>query len=284
MQAVKAQSEPEASPFVKWAGGKTQLLPKLDTFIPHFARYFEPFLGGGALFFHLASRLHFSARLSDANCELVNAYNIVKYDVEGLISVLERHERKYRNSPEGYYYSLRSARPSNALESAARFIALNKTCYNGLYRVNANGEFNVPIGKYRNPAVCDRSQLRGASRALNDSDAVVAALDYKKALRKARKGDFVYLDPPFNPLSATANFVDYTRNGFGEKDQIQLAQLFRELDRRGCMVLLSNSDTAFTRTLYSKFHQSRVEVLRAISCKGSSRTGHRELLVRNYWP
>jgi DNA adenine methylase len=282
MQAIKSQSGPEAAPFVKWAGGKTRLLPKLDVLIPPFARYFEPFLGGGALFFHLALRLQFGAHLSDANRELVNAYNMVKHDVEGLISVLERHERNYRNSPAGYYYRLRSARPDDDLESAARFIALNKTCYNGLYRVNRNGEFNVPIGRYRNPIICDKSQLRSASGALKYSDANIFACDYKKALRKTREGDFVYLDPPFNPLSATAHFVDYTRNGFGQRDQIELAQVFRELDRKGCMVLLSNSDTGLTRELYSEFDQSAVQVLRAISCKGSARTGYYELLVRNY--
>jgi DNA adenine methylase len=282
MQATKSQIRSEAAPFVKWAGGKTQLLSKLDAHIPQFERYFEPFLGGGALFFHLASRLQFIAHLSDANSELVNAYNMVKHDVEGLISTLEKHERNYKRAPAEYYYRLRSAQPDNDLESAARFIALNKTCYNGLYRVNRNGEFNVPIGRYKNPAICDRDQLRSASAALNYSDAKIIACNYKQALKKAHDGDFVYLDPPFNPLSATAHFVDYTRNGFGEKDQTELAQVFRELDRKGCRVLLSNSDTRLTRELYSGFDQSRVQVLRAISCKGSARTGYREILVHNY--
>lgn len=282
MQAVKSQSRQEAAPFVKWAGGKTQLLSKLDAHIPQFARYFEPFLGGGAPFFHLASRLQFSAHLSDANRELVNAYNVVKHDVEALINALERHERNYKRAPAEYYYRLRSAEPAGDLESAARFIALNKTCYNGLYRVNRNGTFNVPIGRYRNPPVCDSDQLRSASNALIYSDARIVACDYKQALGKAREGDFVYLDPPFNPLSATAHFVYYTRNGFGEKDQIGLAQVFRELDVKGCKVLLSNSDTTLTRELYCGFDQSRVRVLRAISCKGSARTGYRELFVSNY--
>ena len=275
-------SRPAAAPFVKWAGGKTQLLPKICACVPQFTRYFEPFLGGGALFFNLASRLQFGAHLSDANGELVNAYNSVKNDVEGLIALLERHDRNYRKSPAGYYYRLRSARPDCGLESAARFIALNKTCYNGLYRVNKSGAFNVPIGRYRNPAICDRDQLRSASAALNCSDARIVACDYKQAIRKAREGDFVYIDPPFQPLSATANFVDYTRSGFGEQDQIELAQAFRELDRKGCKVLLSNSDTKLTRGLYSGFEQRRVRVLRAISCKGSARTGYREILVSNY--
>jgi DNA adenine methylase len=275
-------SRPAAAPFVKWAGGKTQLLHRLDAHIPQFSRYFEPFLGGGALFFHLSSRLQFNAHLSDANRDLVNAYNAVKNDVEGLIALLEKHERNYRRDPAGYYYRLRSERPAGSLEAAARFIALNKTCYNGLYRVNRSGEFNVPIGRYKNPPICDTDQLYSASAALNSSGARIVASDYRQALRKAREGDFVYLDPPFYPLSRTANFVDYTSDGFGGQDQAELAQVFRELDRKGCKVLLSNSDTKMTRELYSGFELRSLRVLRAISCKGSERTGYRELLVRNY--
>jgi DNA adenine methylase len=277
-------SKPAAAPFVKWAGGKTQLLHRLDAHIPQFSRYFEPFLGGGALFFHLASRLEFGAHLSDANRDLVNACNVVKNDVEELMALLEGHEGNYRKAPAQYYYQLRSTQPDSSLEAAARFIALNKTCYNGLYRVNKSGTFNVPIGRYKNPTICDRNQLYNASAALNRSDAQIVASDYRQALRKTREGDFVYLDPPFNPLSKTANFVDYTKRGFGEQDQASLAQVFRELDRKGCRVLLSNSDTLLTRELYSGFEQRKVRVLRAISCKGSERTGYRELLVRNYAP
>jgi DNA adenine methylase len=280
----QTMSRPAAAPFVKWAGGKTQLLHRLDAHIPQFTRYFEPFLGGGALFFHLASRLQFNAYLSDANRDLVNAYNVVKSDVEGLIALLERHEKNYRKAAAEYYYRLRATQPADQIEAAARFIALNKTCYNGLYRVNSSGAFNVPIGRYKNPTICDKDQLRNASAVLNHSDAQIVACDYRQELKKAREGDFVYLDPPFDPLSRTANFVDYTKSGFDERDQIELARVFNELDRKGCKVLLSNSDTRLTRKLYSGFEQHRVRVLRAISCKGSERTGYRELLVRNYTP
>lgn len=273
---------PAAAPFVKWAGGKTQLLSKLEARVPQFERYFEPFLGGGAFFFSLALRLQFAAHLSDANSELVNAYNAVKNDVEGLIALLEKHEKNYRKSPASYYYRLRSEQPNDCLEAAARFIALNKTCYNGLYRVNKSGKFNVPIGSYRNPTICDRNQLRSASAALKYSDAKIVTSDYRNSLKKAQMGDFVYLDPPFSPLSRTANFVDYTKNGFDERDQIELAKVFRDLDRKECKVLLSNSNTRFIRDLYSGFEQSRARVLRAISCKGSMRTGYSELLVSNY--
>jgi DNA adenine methylase len=277
-------SRPAAAPFVKWAGGKTQLLHQLDGHVPRFTRYFEPFLGGGALFFHLSSRLDFAAHLSDANSDLVTTYNVVKNDLEALIALLEKHERSYRKAPTEYYYRLRARRPDGSVEAAARFIALNKTCYNGLYRVNRSGEFNVPIGRYKNPTICDREQLSGASAALNHSEARVVVADYRQALKKAREGDFVYLDPPFHPLSRTANFVDYTKSGFGENDQVELARVFRDLDRRGCRVVLSNSDTKLTRDLYSGFAQRRARVLRAISCKGSGRTGYRELLVYNYKP
>ncbi|HXV46395.1 MAG TPA: DNA adenine methylase [Nitrososphaera sp.] len=276
------QSKPAAAPFVKWAGGKTQLLQRLDALVPQFERYFEPFLGGGALFFHLASRLDFAAHLSDANSDLVNAYSVVKSDVEGLIALLERHERSYRKAPAEYYYRLRSEKSGGSVEAAARLIALNKTCYNGLYRVNRSGEFNVPIGRYKNPTICDREQLRASSAALNRSDARLSVADYGQALKKAQEGDFVYFDPPFHPLSRTANFVDYTKSGFGERDQIELAHVFRDLDKKGCRVLLSNSDTRLTRKLYAGFGQQRAQVLRAISCKSSGRTGYRELLVYNY--
>jgi DNA adenine methylase len=281
-QALKSSAQVAAAPFVKWAGGKTQLLPYLDSHIPQFSRYFEPFLGGGALFFHLASRAEFSAFLSDANSDLVVTYNAVKNDIDGLIALLQKHEARYRKDPVAYYYRLRSARPSDNLEVAARFVALNKTCYNGLYRVNKSGMFNVPIGRYKNPVICDVDRLQRASAALKRAQ--VVACSYKEALNKARKGDFVYLDPPFHPLRSTANFVDYTRTGFGEKDQQELADTFRELDRRGCKVLLSNSDTKLTRELYSGFEQHRVRVGRAISCNASARTGYSELLVRNYTP
>jgi DNA adenine methylase len=275
-------TRPGAVPFVKWAGGKTQLLSKLDAQVPKFERYFEPFLGGGAFFFSLASRLQFAADLSDANSELVNAYNVVKNDVEGLIELLDMHEKNYMINPARYYYDLRSAEPEDDREAAARFIALNKTWYNGLYRVNKSGKFNVPIGRYINPTICDRNQLRSASAALKFCNAKIVTSDYRQALKNARKGDFVYLDPPFIPLSRTANFVDYTKEGFYEKDQLELAKRFRELDRKGCRVLLSNSYTRFTTALYSGFEQSSARVLRPISCKGAMRTGYKELLVSNF--
>lgn len=274
-----------ASPFLKWAGGKTQLLADLDLHIPTFQRYHEPFLGGGALFFHLASsRPAFKAHLSDLNAELVNAYRVVKHDVERLVTALRRHETAYYEEPESFYYDLRDARPRGGLDRAARLIALNKTCYNGLYRVNSEGAFNVPIGRYKRPLICNAIQLRNSSQALTKTKAEISACSYNEALAKAREGDFIYLDPPFVPLSATSNFVSYTSQGFSPQDQAQLAALFRKLDKRGCKVLLSNSDTNYARKLYSDFDQFTIKAARAISCRGESRTGFTELLVRNYVP
>jgi DNA adenine methylase len=276
-------------PFVKWAGGKTQLLSELDGVIPSkFDRYFEPFLGGAALFFHLISdrKLSFSSYLSDLNSELIITYKIVKDNVSELLQLLKQYEAAYKSAPFGFYYELRDKlKPINDIEKAARFITLNKTCYNGLYRVNRSGIFNVPIGRYKSPLICDSNNLQNVSRALRYSKAIILASDYKRViLENAQKGDFVYLDPPYNPTKPTSNFTSYTEYGYSDHDQEQLASIFKKLDDRQCMVLLSNSDTPFIRGLYSDFmsYTKEVNVLRAINCRGSKRAGHKELLIRNY--
>jgi DNA adenine methylase len=280
---------PLCYPFVKWAGGKTQLLPVLNKHIPStFNRYFEPFLGGGAVFFFLSSKnFQFSSYLSDINEELINAYKIVKDKVEQLISLLKYHETEYKKSPYEYYYELRAnIKPSlTDVEKTARFIALNRTCYNGLYRVNSKGEFNVPMGRYKNPIICDSTNLRSVSIALRDSKAKLQISNYKDILvEKARENDFIYLDPPYNPVSNTAYFTRYTHSGFTNKDQEELAFIFQMLNDRKCKVLLSNSDTPFIRNLYKDFaeYTKEVDVVRAINSKASKRIGHKELLIRNY--
>jgi DNA adenine methylase len=279
---------PQSYPFVKWAGGKTQLLPELEKYIPdNFTRYFEPFLGGGAFFFYLVSskQLKFTAYLSDVNKELINAYKVIKDDVEALIELLRIHEKGYKLNPNEYYYKLRAEpKPPTDVESAARFITLNKTCYNGLYRVNKDGMFNVPIGRYKNPLICDSKNLRNVSIALRHTNAHLFANNYQETLELSREGDFIYLDPPYKPTSITANFTSYTNDGFGDKDQIALYEIFKKLDRKGCKIMLSNSDTPFIRELYHDFKEytSQVSVLRAINCKPTRRIGHTELLVRNY--
>lgn len=292
---IVAPPTPVCYPFVKWAGGKGQLLDKLELFIPaKFDRYFEPFLGGGALFLHLITHkkkkpINFASNISDINGELIDAYLVIKDNVSELISQLDHHKTKYKEGQkEEYYYQLRGIDPNtlNNIEIAARFITLNKTCYNGLYRVNSKGLFNVPWGKYPNPVICDRTNLTNVSTALNNSDVRIQVSDYKAVLlENAKEGDFIYLDPPYSPASPTAYFTSYTKTGFNNKDQEELATVFRELDKRGCKVLLSNSDTQFIRDLYSDYGEYLVEVndaVRAISSNGSKRTGHKELIIRNY--
>lgn len=277
---------PGCHPFVKWAGGKGQLMPQIIRLIPtRFARYFEPFLGGGAVFFQIASSDR-NAFLSDINTELIDAYKVIKNHVEELISALIYHQNQYNKSPKKYYYHLRdSTRVMNKIDKAARFITLNKTCYNGLYRVNRNGLFNVPIGRYKNPIICDADNLRNTSVVLKRTGSYLGVSDYRKILvEKAEKDDFVYLDPPFYPISNTANFTSYTNNGFSLHDQKELATIFNELTGKGCKVLLSNSNTEEIRRLYSNYsHLTQViNVNRSINAIASKRVGHTELLIRNY--
>jgi len=277
---------PGCHPFVKWAGGKSQLIPQIIRLMPsRFARYFEPFLGGGAVFFHTAS-YNRNAFLSDINVDLINAYKIIRNNVEELITALKYHQDEYSKSPKSYYYQLRDkTKGLNKIENAARFITLNKTCYNGLYRVNKKGLFNVPIGRYKNPLICDPVNLRKMSIVLSQSASYLGVIDYKKILvEKVDKDDFVYLDPPFHPISNTANFTSYTNNGFTLENQKELATIFKELTRRGCKLLLSNSNTEEIRRLYSDFsHLTELALVnRSINAVGSKRVGHVELLIRNY--
>jgi DNA adenine methylase len=284
MSILKADLR-DVHPFVKWAGGKGQLLLELNKMIPsQFNRYFEPFLGGSAMFLHLASKNMISAAyLSDTNEELIKAYVVVRDRVGELIEVLNQHQKEYDKNPSEYYYRLRDEiQPINDIEIAARFIALNKACFNGLYRVNQNGKFNVPMGEYKKPLICDSRNLKNASSVLRRSNAEIQCVAYREMLLKAETNDFVYLDPPYDPVSYTSDFTAYTPNGFGRENQEQLAKVFRKLLDRGAFVLLSNSDTLFIRKLYSDFNIKEVDVQRAINCKGSKRAGHKELLISNY--
>jgi DNA adenine methylase len=286
-QELLCDDLPLSYPFLKWAGGKTQILFEIEKFVPsEFNRYFEPFLGGGAVFFHLTTRnLQFTAYLSDTNEELITVYRVVKDDVEKLIDILKKHQKDYDKDPIEFYYELRKFVPPTDVERAARFIALNKTCYNGLYRVNKRGVFNVPIGRYKNPLICNSTNLRNASLSLRDSKVIIELSDYKQILlENAREGDFVYLDPPYNPASSTASFTSYTNSGFTDTDQKELRDVFTELMDRKCKVLLSNSDTKFIRKLYSEFARcfKEVNVLRSINCRGSKRSGHKELIISSH--
>ena len=262
-------------PFVKWAGGKGQLLPTLQCYVPpFFQRYYEPFVGGGAMFFFLQPEQPF---ISDLNGELINAYQVVQNGVEELIQSLQEHRNE-----EDYFYQVRGWDPSDVdpAQRASRFIFLNKTCYNGLYRVNQKGEFNVPFGKYQNPAICDEERLREASAALGAAE--IAEADFAVAVAEAGENDFVYLDPPYVPLSGTSSFTSYTENGFGPGEQQRLAEVVQELSMRGCRVLLNNSDTPFVRKLYAEFNIGEALVARSINSNGNGRGAVSELVITNY--
>jgi DNA adenine methylase len=275
------------SPFVKWAGGKARLLSQYERFFPaRLEGYIEPFVGGGALYFYLKRAERLAGRrivLMDRLEELVNCYQVVQTQVEPLIEALQEHELHKGDSD--YYYEVRSwdRIPGYALrgdiERAARFIYLNRVCYNGLYRVNRRGQFNVPFGRHRNPTVCHAVNLRSVHQALQGVD--LFASDFETCVEWARPGDFVYLDPPYHPLSTTSSFTSYTLAAFGVDDQRRLAHIFRDLDRQGCKVMLSNSDTPLIRDLYDGFEQIQVFASRPISSKIGKRGAVPELLIVN---
>jgi len=264
---------------LKWAGGKGRLLPKLLARVPNgFNAYHEPFVGGGALFFALAGQGRIGrAYLSDANAGLIDVYLALRDDVEGVIAALGQHVYE-----RAQYYRVRALNPDDLTlpERAARVIYLNKTCYNGLYRENRAGQFNVPFGRYKNPTICDEPNLRAASAVLQGVD--IARRRFATVLDYAQPGDFVYFDPPYHPVSPTANFTGYDRHGFGPADQTELRDVFAELGRRGVRAMLSNSDTPFIRQLYADFHVEQVYAARAVNSKANGRGKVAELLIRNF--
>jgi len=267
-----------SKPFLKWAGGKGRLLPELIARLPKsFAGYHEPHVGSGALFFELASRGVLSqVYLSDSNPSLIDTYVAVRDQVEDVIAILKKHQKKH---DQDYYYLVRALDPSRLTLAgrAARVIYLNRTCYNGLYRENKSGQFNVPFGRYENPTICDGANLRNVSRALSEVD--IARRGYVSVIDWAKPGDFVYFDPPYHPLSATSSFTAYDRNGFTADDQRGLRDVFAELARRGVSVMLSNSDTPLIRELYAGFNIDRVYASRSINSKGNRRGKIAELIV-----
>jgi DNA adenine methylase len=269
----------KAAPFLKWAGGKSQLLSQFREFFPATCtRYYEPFLGGGAVFFFLAPRL---AVLSDSNAELINVYQVVKENVEELIAILQRDYSGKNNERD--YYRIRDEVDLSGLsptERAARIIYFNKTCFNGLYRVNRSGKFNVPFGNYRNPKICDAAGLQSASAALQGAQLDVS--DFQDAVSQAQQGDLVYFDPPYAPLSPTSNFTSYTKEDFGETEQTRLAQVYRDLAKRDVRVMLSNSAKAQIIELYDGFRIEFVKANRAINANGNGRGPIDEILVMNF--
>ncbi|MBN1311976.1 MAG: DNA adenine methylase [Anaerolineae bacterium] len=274
-----------AKPFLKWAGGKQQLLTQFELFFPPtIGRYFEPFVGGGAVFFHLVSsrRLPGPVFLFDKNEELINAYRVVRDRVDELIEALAVH--KVSHSKEHYYQTRSLDRQDGRLNDrvvrAARTLYLNKTCYNGLYRVNSKGQFNVPMGSYRNPQILNENVLRDASAALQGAD--IQVRDFREVIDLAQADDFFYFDPPYDPLSKTASFTGYTANDFGEQDQRDLAGIFKQLTEKGCRCMLSNSSTDFVCDLYAGFRLEKVQARRAVNSDKNGRGDIEEVVVLNY--
>ncbi len=277
---------PNAKPFLKWAGGKRKLFESYLPFFPtRFQKYFEPFVGGGAVLFNLLERHPtMQASIIDINAELMNAYRVVKTQVEDLITLLARHKQ---NHCKDYFYKVRAWDLDTSLfpslsdaERAARLIYLNKTCFNGLYRVNSQGFFNVPFGRYKDPQIYDPENLRTVAKALQNVEILNTSFD--KIIDLAKKGDFIYFDPPYQPISTTANFTSYTADNFGKANQKRLREVFEILDRRGCYVILSNSANQVIQDLYRDLEGIQIkEILaqRAINRDGSKRGKIPEILV-----
>ncbi len=274
-QAVARGAAGQTSrPFLKWAGGKRQLLGELVRRVPErYARYFEPFIGGGALFFHLKPR---KAVLADVNERLIRTYTGVRNHVDDVIALLQTYPHE-----EKFFYELRKVNIDvrSDAEVAAWLIYLNKTGFNGLYRVNRSNRFNVPFGRHANPNFCDHATLRACSAALAHADLRVE--DFEVAVAKAKRGDFVYFDPPYMPLSVTSSFTSYTSNGFGVEQQTRLRNVALSLKKRGVSVLLSNSSAPLVRDLYREgFETVEVSATRAVNSKASARGEVIELVVR----
>lgn len=273
-------------PFVKWAGGKRQLIPILNQNLPeNFGKYFEPFLGGGALLFHmLTERNDQKCNISDLNSDLILAYTTIRDKIDDLISSLKNHEKNYQKDSRSYYYSVRDSNPRSDIEKTSRLIFLNRTCFNGLYRVNSKGKFNVPLGKYTNPNIVNEGNIRSVNQILNTNKVSIKCRDFEAVLGDVKEGDLVYFDPPYQPVSNTANFTNYTNNNFTFDDLSRLAKLCRNLDSKGCKVLLSNSDSKEVVKTFSSntWKIIKVQANRAINSNSKKRTGHFELLIKNY--
>ena len=304
------ESKPIARPFLKWAGGKGQLLGQIGQHLPadlqegRLTKYAEPFIGGGAVFFLIAN--DFDVReffISDMNEDLILAYRTIQQQVEGLIERLDEIQRQYiglnPDCRKRYFYEARrlfnqnraridrSSPSQDAALNVARLIFLNRTCFNGLYRVNLSGEFNVPFGNYNNPKICDAANLRSVSRAFQSAE--IHYGDFTACRNFVDEQTFVYLDPPYRPISKTASFNSYSKNPFGDDEQTRLALFYRELDRAGAKLMLSNSDPQnedphdmFFEDIYAGFSIHKVLAKRAINSKGGKRGEITELLITNY--
>jgi DNA adenine methylase len=270
------------APIVKWVGGKRQLINDLTPLFPKkITSYCEPFVGGGAVLFSLQPKI---AYINDINAELINIYEVIRDDVDALITALSEHKNE-----EKYFYSVRdwdrnseTYRQRSSVQRAARIIYLNKTCYNGLFRVNNAGEFNAPYGHYKNPNIVSAPTLRAVSNYFQSAQLTFTNTDYAEVLSTVPKGTFVYLDPPYDPVSDTANFTGYTRSGFDRTEQVRLRECCDELTRRKIKFMLSNSATKFIREQYAAYDITPVRAKRAINSNASKRGHVDEVVIRNY--
>lgn len=274
----------KGKPFVKWAGGKRQIIDKLKRYVPdEFDTYYEPFIGGGALLFELSPR---RAVINDSNEELMNVYSVLcdEEKFKKMCSVLNHYEKEHC---EEFYYDIRNKdRNKNAYKRlsdytrAARTIYLNKACFNGLYRVNSKNEFNVPFGKKERVNTYDGGNLITVSNYLTMNDVEILSVDFEQSVKNAKKGDFIYFDPPYD--SETSTFNSYTEDGFGKDEQIRLAKVFKELDSRGCYVMLSNHNTSLINDLYKNFNIHVIEAKRNINSNGKKRGKVKEVIITNF--
>ncbi len=270
------------APVVKWVGGKRQLLDEITPLLPkRITSYCEPFLGGGAVLFSIQPT---KAIVNDLNGDLITVYEVIRDDVEALIESLKKHE----NTAE-YFYAVRDMdrdkdayRAMTKIEKASRLIFLNKTCFNGLFRVNSSGEFNSPFGHYKNPNIVNEPVLRAVSKYFNASNIIFCNEDFADTLNRVGKGGFVYLDPPYDPVSDTASFTGYNKGGFDRNEQTRLKQCCDVLTQRGVKFMLSNSATDFIKNLYKDYNIAIVKAKRAINSDASKRGEIEEVLITNY--
>lgn len=269
--------------FIKWAGGKKQLLKQFKPYFPKkIERYFEVFVGGGAVLFYIIKNYKPNyVFISDINEELINTYQIIKNDVNNLIKELKKLKQLHNKE---HYYEIRAENPKllSPLTRASRFIYLNKTCFNGLYRVNSKGGFNVPIGSYKNPSIIMEKELIEISKLLKNVK--IKVMSFEEITKFTKKNDFVYFDPPYYPLKKGKSFTTYTKGNFLEEEQKQLAEVFNKLNKKGCKVMLSNSDTKFIKDLYKSYNLNFVQANRMINCNGAKRGKIKEVVVTNYKP
>lgn len=277
-----------AKPFVKWVGGKGKLISELEKYFPKkFNRYFEPFVGGGALFFQIKQKYNVGfSGINDINKKLITTYKQIQINPKKIISLLKNIETEYKKlsliEQEKYFYDTRekyNKENINDITTAGYLIFLNKTCFNGMYRENSKGEYNIPFGDQKNPTICDEKNILAVSKCLKKTK--ITNLPFENAIKDCKRGDFVYFDPPYHPINTTSNFTSYHKNTFGPDEQKKLRDVFVSLTKKGCFVILSNSNTEFIKILYKDFNINYLSAARSINSKSNGRGKIKEIVVTN---